>query len=166
MKWIESNGGPLVLAPMSNIKKWLGIDGDSGFGSDTDYSAACDVHEYFDILKGRDYRVAVLGDEPDSTGVLKRSEAEIIIIRWRYANDESDLPKYTKSLRPEDFIGADCIDEVFSHEQHILMESALPFADNEDYISFQLASGDYSICTKLFNPDVETCFLAHRLAKK
>ena len=92
VEWIESAGGPLLLAPRSSIRDWLGVDGSKVAGSQTDYARACSIQAEIGIIPIGSRSAVVLGDEPDRTALLPvKSSSEVLMVRWRWADSEEAL---------------------------------------------------------------------------
>src|SRR5258708_35074880 len=80
LRWMESNGGPLLLVSGEHLPSWEGTESPSdgrqieaqfrwnGQGApDTGYDRACDVKQYVGLLTIGVGQGMVLGDEPLST---------------------------------------------------------------------------------------------------
>ena len=82
VEWIESAGGPLLLAPRSSIRDWLGVDGSKVAGLQTDYERACSIQAEIGIIPVGSRSAVVLGDEPDRTALLPvKSSSEVLMER-------------------------------------------------------------------------------------
>ncbi|WP_060887727.1 Imm21 family immunity protein [Streptomyces caniscabiei] len=81
-EWLETDGGPFLLAPVSLLPSWTGYEGDYDLvieGTDAGRSECY-------LLPGRN--VVVLGDEPLATTVM---EARSLIVQWIHSDSEDDL---------------------------------------------------------------------------
>lgn len=92
MKWIESNGGPLVLVAEELLGDWRGVEGASTGEPDgaTDYDRACAVTEYVETISCGSGRVLVFGDEPFRTSWRPRPSGGDIV-RWVYSDSEQSI---------------------------------------------------------------------------
>ncbi|TDB90466.1 hypothetical protein E1264_04910 [Actinomadura sp. KC216] len=89
MDWIESGGGPLLLAPASQLAHWRGVEDDDGpVETWGDYGRACAVEGYLGLIKVGALDGLVLGDEPARTTYLPD---ERLLLRWSAADSEGEL---------------------------------------------------------------------------
>src|SRR5438105_3166921 len=90
--WIESGGGPLLFAPRSSLKDWLGVTGSKVSSVQTDYDRACAIEGEIGVISIGNRSAVVLGDEPDRTALIaEQSGTDIFMIRWRWAESEESL---------------------------------------------------------------------------
>lgn len=89
MKWIQSNGGPLILVPEARCAQWRGIDEDPATGA-SHYDIACSVTTNVEVLQVRDVEILVLGDEPLRTAWIPQRNGGILA-RWVYADSEQSI---------------------------------------------------------------------------
>jgi hypothetical protein len=61
VRWISSNGGPLVAVPEVVLPEWLGADNDEEDGSDSDYDRASEVDGYAGFITVAGKQALVLG---------------------------------------------------------------------------------------------------------
>ncbi|TMQ89677.1 hypothetical protein ETD83_38885 [Actinomadura soli] len=90
MDWVESGGGPLLLAPASQLAHWGGATDDDDGPLETwgDYGRACSVEGYIGLVKVGSLDGLVLGDEPATTTYLPD---ERLLLRWAAADSEAEL---------------------------------------------------------------------------
>lgn len=165
VEWIESAGGPLLLAPRSSTKDWYGADGSKVVGSQTDYARACSIDAEVRVIGIGNRSALVLGDEPDRTALIPvKSTSEVLMVRWRWADSEESL---LSGLLAEHAAGALSFVSVgqlpTSAEEYLLFDSACSGAQIDRYLSISLQAGRYLIETANFKPDKATCALVHRL---
>lgn len=87
--WVESEGGPLLVAPESELAHWCGSTGDGGSAEAWgDYDRACSVQGYVGLVNVGGQQALVLGDEPATTTYLAD---ERLFVRWVAANSEAEL---------------------------------------------------------------------------
>src|SRR3954470_20357711 len=84
-KWVESDGGPLIVVPESVSQNWSGT---TSLGSDTptDYDRACVVEGYAGLIDVGECSALVLGDDPASTTFLPERNTFLRVI----ASDRED----------------------------------------------------------------------------
>ena len=91
MHWIEAMGGPLILLEDEKLSNWGGIDHSCDANFTSDYDHACSLDDYVNLISFDNFQVLVLGDEPDQTTFLQLSNKEGLVVRWRWAQDESEV---------------------------------------------------------------------------
>ncbi|HEY0495315.1 MAG TPA: Imm21 family immunity protein [Kutzneria sp.] len=90
--WVESEGGPLAVVPVSALSSWHGcteagvIVGDGA--SPDDYDRACAVDDLVGLLLVGPSQALVLADDPARTCYLAEDRA---FLRWGCADSEADL---------------------------------------------------------------------------
>jgi hypothetical protein len=88
--WVSSNGGPLILLPVSYLTAWLGIEAPATQPSHhtvdhlSDYERACAVADYTGVILVGNGECLVLGDDPNDTTWLPNARGGIFA-RWIYA---------------------------------------------------------------------------------
>jgi Immunity protein 21 len=71
VEWIESQGGPLILAPRSIIRDWFGNL--SASGKTTDYARACAVDDVIDTISvGAHSAVVGTSSEPHRSSQIRK----------------------------------------------------------------------------------------------
>ena len=163
--WIESLGGPLLLAPRSSLKDWLGGYGSKLPGLQTDYARACSIDAGIGKLAIGTRLALVLGDEPDRTALLPGTTSlEALIVRWRWASSEDSLLSRLMAACADGALSfAPACELVTTGEEYVLFDSAYSGAKMQRSLSVPLNAGRYAIESALFKPDDETCALVHRL---
>lgn len=166
VEWIESAGGPLLLAPQSSVKDWFGT-ADTGGGSQTDYARACAIEDEIGTISIGDKSAVVLGDEPDRTTLVpERLTSDVYIVRWRCAKSEESLLSAlfaeravrTLSFIPNGWIATDA-------DEYWLFDSAYPGAQIGTRLRIDLEAGRYFLGTAAFKPSSSTSALIHRMSK-
>jgi hypothetical protein len=165
IEWIESEGGPLLLAPKSKIGDWLGSLSANSASGPTDYERACAVQDEIGLIPiGNDQQAIVLGDEPDRTTLLARTIDELLIIRWRWAESEKSLLSALSSALGLDAMSFNTKGTFTAQaEEYLLFDSAYSGAEITRNLTVELQAGTYSLETVLFNPSKNTCALIHRM---
>lgn len=88
-RWLETDGGPFLLAPVSLLPSWTGYEGDY----DLVIEATDAGHSECSALPGRN--VVILGDEPLRTTIM---ESRSLIVQWIYSNSEDDIRVHAAEL--------------------------------------------------------------------
>ena len=144
IKWYEPIGYPLIVLPKKTATFWGGIIENSG----KDYDFACSFSDYTSVAEYKETEIIVLGDEPLMTGLIQQDKDLIFIIRWVYAETESNV------IRLIEQTNFDCSLEHLAHNQisletadYVLFNSVEKFEDISDYLTFTIEAGKYSIDT-------------------
>jgi hypothetical protein len=176
-RWIQSNGGPLLLLAQSLLRDWGGIlrgtqglDAEfrwRGEGCATDYDRACDVKDYVGVIRVGAGHGLVLGEEPFLTCWRPSADREGgILVRWVCADNESAVRKHFKGLDEVQFTSTPHILRV-AEPDHYLFDSSEPGEDlgPEDALPVDLAPGVYGLANFWFKPDSSTELQLHRLRR-
>jgi hypothetical protein len=161
VEWIESAGGPLLLAPASVARSWKGdaLPADNG---PSDYDKACAVGDEIGVLTHHGAQLLVLGDEPDRTAVIE-SPGMITLVRWRWAaSAEALLESLQRKERRSPVIGPSGTFTART-ERYVLFDSALGGIEIARALSISLRAGTYSFDTIEHRPNRETCAVLHRI---
>ena len=162
-KWVESAGGPLLFASRSAVLAWHGTNGGAHSDGRTDYERACAVTHEIEVISAQGNEALVLGDEPDRTCLIRRSETEILILRWRFADSENSLLSALDRVE---------VDKLVPHLQgtfettsseYLLFDSALSAEQIMESSSVELRGGRYAFDAVNFQPCKQISALIHRL---
>lgn len=162
LKWIASEGGPLVLLSRLALPAWKGIHGESG---ETDYDRACGVEDELGLIAVGEISGLVLGDEPLQTAwIPKHAGYQGLLVRWSYAESEEAILHHLRDLPPQLFaptgIRFHSVDR-----SHQLFDAALggDQVDSDQGLEIEIPVGTYRIESALFAPDDATAVLLHAL---
>jgi hypothetical protein len=162
-KWIESAGGPLMVASDNVVTAWSGTRPSKRPAEMSDYRRACAIRDDIGTVSVGIADALILGDEPDRTTVVA-SEGDIFLVRWRCADSEDAL---RASLHPAliwlPFMHACSFRTVPG--DHFLFDSACPWEDVEEAIKIWLPASVYSVATAHYAPDKSLSVLVHRLRR-
>jgi len=164
IEWIESGGGPLLLAPRSSIKSWSGTLPTELQGNLTDYARACAVRDELGVITIGAKQALVLGDEPDRTALILQRTGELLILRWRWADSEESLLSAVLSspgLSGMHFSPAGTLTALA--EEYLLFDSACSGSAVTHSLSVELDAGTFTLGTAIFEPNKNTCALIHRM---
>lgn len=184
LRWLESNGGPLLLVPGEHLPSWDGTeppaDGrqiDAQFrwtGQNTpatDYDRACDVKGWLGLLDVGAGHCIVLGGEPLGTAwqaAAGKSDDKTrgILIRCVYANSEADVIEALKHV-PETVWRDTGLLLSLGREPLYLLDAAYPGneLEGDNHMTIELPSGEYTIATAEYEPDSHTSLVLHRLSR-
>jgi hypothetical protein len=163
LSWIETGGGPLLFAARATMKYWNGSSGGTDPTGASDYARACAVSDEIDVIFVNDTPALVLGDEPDRTALVARSQLDVIFIRWRWAVSEESLISALEVVDLRDLaFKPNGIFRAIS-DNYELFDSAYSGTSVVKSLSAQLMDRTYSIETAEFRPDKKTFALLHRV---
>ena len=161
MDWVESNGGPLLLAPERYLLDWLGADGPATGG--TDYERACSVDDYAEAIEVGSGQGIVLGDEPLPTAWHPIARGGMLV-RWVAAPDEATIERVLAEL-PEGIPWESIFDVDIDAEDGalILFDAAVPGAElPREHLRVTLPPGRYAFELSAYHPAANTALLLHR----
>lgn len=187
LRWMASNGGPLLLVPGEHLASWGGIDPPRDgrrieakfrcFPDDlaTDYDRACDVEGYLGLLDIGAGQGLVLGDEPCRTAWLESmarhdgDEDSVLggmLVRWVYGNSEAEALATIDHV-PQSAWRDDDLVLTVGKEPLYLLDAAYNPDDlqGDDHMTIRLPAGMYSIATAEYEPDAHTNLILHRLTR-
>jgi hypothetical protein len=132
------------VLPQTKAILWGGIEDNNG----KDYNFACSFSDYTSVTKYKETAMIVLGDEPLMTGIIQKDKHLVLIVRWYYAERESDV---IHLIEQTDF---NHLHNRLTHKQiflesanYVLFESVERFENVSEYLTFTIESGEYSIDT-------------------
>lgn len=164
LKWIESGGGPLLLAPTSLLPHWSGNAPSEKMDGATDHQRACAVKDEIDTVGLGEAQAVVLGDEPDRTAMFLCA-SDLLLVRWRWANSEEELlSALVDALDQRHFKSAGIFSTVPG--EHLLFDSAFSGTEVSESSRMLLEASDYAIDTARLEPTSSTNALIHRLRPK
>ena len=109
LNWVSGDGGPLILMEQKYLADWEGsnapsngrvVEANSRWGLEvaTDYDLACDIEDFLGLINVGEGKALVLGgDELATTWFPLFENQEGILIRWDYADSESEIINFAKS---------------------------------------------------------------------
>ncbi len=162
VKWIESNGGPLLLLGESLLANWAGADGPRP--GPTDYERAAAVRDFVGVVPVDDGYGLVLWGEPLPTTWWSRLDAvDGLFVRWIAAESDEQVNDTLEKLSDDVFVPS----KVFitlTDPNCMLFDSAMP---GEDILTpsmkIRLLPGRYRIDTAEYAKPGEIELLLHRV---
>lgn len=174
MKWINSNGGPLIILSENLLKDWSGNeiiinnclkDSKTVGNYITDYERACTMQEYINLIAvGNDYGI-ILGDIPMATLWVPISKVNGgILVRCLFANQGADIIDLVRQINLDRF-PVSTLEWLNTAMRIIVMDSAFPgestYMLETNKINVDLQPGKYYISTMEYNPDEDTSLILH-----
>jgi hypothetical protein len=154
--WVESAGGPLLIAPESELGHWGGTSDDMNGPVETwgDYGRACSIEGYIGLVTIGSQQALVLGDEPARTTYLP---AERMFLRWAAADSEEELVAAARQAVQQHITWDQDEDLVWEiREPVMLFDSAWPGSEIEldNQLHIALDPGRYRVrATSINGPD-------------
>lgn len=165
LKWLETSGGPFILGSKSDVAKWRGIEGSSGFGFGNDYEASCSIEMEIAALPGEIYNVLVIGDEPDRLCVIQPKPDMFLILRWKYAEDEHAITNSMETVFGPETNWGDQFDFEFGDGSISVMDASRSGATSDHSFEFATKRGVYEVATAYVTPNDKTAYLCHKFEK-
>lgn len=180
LKWIQSEGGPLVLISDNSYNLWSGTlkrslyldnkieEADDFLNADeADYGKACLIQDYLGVVNTGDDIALVLGDEPLLTTVFHAVDGKVVIARWYYGESKESVES---SLRTIDLSSINNWEspltfKLSSNRQYLFDSACHGNAldeESNDYLPVNIKEGDYKIWTSIYEPDDKTKLLIHK----
>ena len=157
LKWVESEGGPLVLIERAAARGWSGYRGD--------YDKTYVVEEATGVITinsaGSMIEVLVIGDEPLRTTWLSEYS---MVVQWIYASSEDALIDGLLGIDPAS-IDWDEGPTISIGGDALMFDAALPWeeAGVGDALSIALRPGCYRVLTADINLDSKNAARLHFL---
>lgn len=167
-EWVNSTGGPLVLAETAIAQHWQGTSGKSGSFSDsmmTDYERACQTNEYLQTISCADGEVLLLGDEPMQTAISEGAGGVPLVIRWIYSNDTAEKETFSRRANfPE--IAPRTLFRILAGEV-LLFDSSENLAKTwRTQCKSAFSAGSYDVTTEEMLIKGQHHFLIHRFLRR
>jgi hypothetical protein len=177
MKIIHSAGGPLIGLDRDHVPRWSGIAGKRFIGDQspfpTDHEAVGDLTDGVnrppvDIAKLQ----GIVGDGllitvPFRTAIIRADRTSVYMAQVEYAEAGWSFSEISKA----DFDKAEfqTHEDIYFHTRsciYLFFDSAYPGEMIEDdYLSFDIAEGNYALSFALYDPDPLTNLLLYRITR-
>ncbi|MEM7231529.1 MAG: Imm21 family immunity protein [Planctomycetota bacterium] len=166
LDWIQSKGGPLLLAEERLLPVWGGFASGSGHEFETDYDLACSAVEYSELIRFRGEVAVSIGDEPFSTAISRLETSTFELVAWSFADNEPAVLEHL-SRRPDDlFQSAPTFDYPVHSARLVLFDSAAPGSEADSSLRLDVEPGTYRVCSKYWQPDENTGLVLHRFERR
>ena len=164
LRWIESGGGPLVLIDSNTALEWGGVSRNSGSPETlSDYERACSIDGYLGVLDVQKDQALVLGDEPMRTSVKRLEQDEVMIIRWVWSSDETQvIESLPLALESADWVETDLTIK-HSSERFVIFDSAEQFSEVSNLLEIPFSAELSRISTLEFKPSDSVFLVLHRI---
>lgn len=153
-KWINSGGGPYILATRSSALAWMGTQGLSAGDEsryENDYERACEGKDYVGVIAGSTHAIWVI-TEPDETAWQSSAPDDLLLIKWIGADSDEQVQAALKNLDTDSFENFPLNIEVPESEL-LMFDSAWRLADiGDNYLELTLQPGRYVVSTLNYEP--------------
>ncbi|MEV0535180.1 Imm21 family immunity protein [Kitasatospora sp. NPDC050463] len=160
VRWVESQGGPLVVVPGTVLAAWSGSAGGDELA--TDFDRACAVDGLIGVLPVGPSQALVLADEPASTAWLREQG---VFVRWSAAESEEALLGSVDAA----LLAAAWEPEVIWQASGpvVLFDAAWTGEEcrQEEHLRIDLAAGRYAVRAAYVEPDAQTWLTLVRLRR-
>jgi hypothetical protein len=161
MKWVDSEGGPLVLMGEALLSNWRGCFGPAR-GS-TDYDRACQVDDYVGVIDVGNGKGLVLGDEPMPTAWVPRANGGILA-RVGYTPSKKATEQQLAQLGDIAFQPAGL--RIPLAARNLLFDSALAGTDaRQEGLLVQLEEGLYQVGVSDHRPTTDMWLVLLKLER-
>lgn len=143
--WVHSTGGPFLVAPVSELGRWGGVeDTDGPVETWGDYGRACSVEGYIGLVPVGTQQALVLGDRPARTTYLP---AERVFLRGAPAGPDEELITTARHVLSEIVWDADEDLAWDVRESVVLFDSAWagPDIEPDNHLRIDLEPGRYRV---------------------
>jgi hypothetical protein len=176
MKWIGTQGGPLLLLPQSLVKLWGGCVAsytavyylsNDGATAVTDYDRACNVSGAAGLLQLGTEQCMVFGNECcQATWIPATGSVIGYLVRWLYADGEDSILSAVSTLS-ENLFQEPGLQFITRSGPLLLTDSAIPGKKmlEGNSLMIDLPSGQYRVQTELFQSRQQLGLLLHRFTK-
>jgi hypothetical protein len=170
MNWVSSEGGPLLLLPVSSLESWGGCTKLStyesvGAGITTDYDRACQVPSYTGVIRVGTEDALVIGEHAQTTWIPLGANGGMLV-QWLYADNEASAVEHASTV-PEKLFESAGFPFHVSEKALSLFDSAASGRSlkNERSLAIELTPGTYRVETAEWEPDDHTALVIHRLVR-
>jgi hypothetical protein len=167
MRWLSSNGGPLICGEEYLSGAWKGVDGSSAnFGFKNDYERACSTREYLEKIACAGGCVLVLGDEPlQSTFFrIETNEESLAIARWIYATSPEGAERFLAEAVVDVRPSAEVVPFNVVEGELVLFDSAMSWPA-EPCLRAYLEPDSYLVTTEMHKLEGKFSFIVHRFLR-
>ncbi|MGE3467766.1 MAG: Imm21 family immunity protein [Pyrinomonadaceae bacterium] len=163
-RWVESGGGPLILIDSDLALEWGGVSWNSGSPESlSDYERACSIDGYLGVLDVQKGQALVLGDEPMRTSVKRLEQDEVIIVRWVWASNETQvIESLPLALESADWLETNLTIR-HSSETFVIFDSAEQLSETSNILEIPFSAGLGRISTLEFKPNDSVFLVLHRI---
>lgn len=166
--WINSNGGPYILASNRVASLWRatnGISVDHGDGCANDYQRACEINGYAGVIQSNGESMLVIGDLPSDLAVYLNTDTEVVLVKWVGAESEEQILAALDVERELPFQRLN-FDLKITESPLVIFDSSELFADaGENKLSLKLSLGTYSVEVLSYEPHDQLMLQLFRLRK-
>ena len=165
MKWIYSEGGPLLLVERRLLSEWNGSDTSQPEDRPTDYDRACAIVEYMGVIEVANGSAFVLGDEPLQTAIWKDSRDEFTLVRWSYAESEAAFVEVFGQFPNEPQWDPEIVEFNIEDGELVIFDSAFSGREVLESLEIEVNPGLYRARLMLWEPNDKTSLVVHEFRR-
>jgi len=161
-RWIDTVGGPHILAPVESLANWRGIEGFAELGPDdtSDYARACKVKDWLGkIPSGANSEVVVLSGDVGAVAWFPNADGDGgLLVQWLGCDSEDAilvLLSDWEALFPEDRVFAGALKFDTGQSGTLMLFDATERGSEiaSSNLKLDLPPGHYEIRAALFETD-------------
>lgn len=165
INWIETVGPPLCgLAHV--VREWGGSEASSIDQEQTDYSRACNVANYIEVIACGAGQALLLGDEP-LPSAFHSVDNTLFIVRW-WSCESDDRAEAALHRIPSRLPSLQGVVPFEARAASLVMFDAARSGSHylEDYRTVDLEVGSYVVTSERYEVDGAFDFLIHRFLRR
>jgi len=151
-EWIDSAGGPLLLASVVDCPYWNGVL--------SDYWSACEeIKDYVGVFKKNKRKFIVFAGEPLSANIIC-SDIGVLFLRWEWGDeDKFNVFESIKSINIKKLEIIEEVDVSIKSGKYFLFDSALHGNTQEEKYEVIIEKNVATAKTYQYRPNEEYSFL-------
>ena len=165
MKWIYSEGGPLLLVESRLLSEWHGSAPSQQGDHSTDYDRACALDGYIGVIELPSGSAIVLGGEPLQTAVWKNTRNELTLVRWSYAESEESFLEALRHFPDDPQWDPETIEFSVGDEELVVFDSALTGEEMLESLKIRINPGRYRGRVMAWEPNETTALIVHEFRR-
>ena len=160
MQNVSSFGGPRVLLPTSDVKRWMDELGDAPTPDEGLYGLACSIDAYCGVIAPWETPLLIFGDDPADI-YFKPDEFDGLFFRWVGADSLEQLTAFA-IVEAHGDEWDETVEFTVVTPDMTLMDTCALADDGEPRIRLNLRIGTYEINSRFAESD-EVMAIIHRL---
>lgn len=165
MRWVTSEGGPLICIERQKEFLWGGVDAltvPCGTAKN-DYERPGD--DYTEVVALKEGSALILGGGPPMATVWRATSGRILMARPVYADPNADLDNMLRGFESLEFSNAiEAVEIEWASPVIDIFDSAWPGAyRDKEFLSIDVEPGIYRVLTQELKPDEENFFVINAM---
>jgi hypothetical protein len=160
MQHVSSLGGPRVMLPTSDIKRWIDELGESPSPDDGIYALACSIDDYCGVIAPWGTPLVIFGDQPSDIFYIP-NHYDGLFVRWIGADSLDSLTDFAIAGANTDSWDERTEFEIVDGDMTI-MDTCTYHDDNTPRIRLSLRIGKYRLYSR-YAESADVITVIHRL---